>query len=294
MALLISALLFLAAMLLVLGNLLDQRRRERQVTQRLMGHMVRDNTLGNWLRMLGDSRFGQRSVSIDSETQTLLGRLGWRRTSQRSLFAACQIGMPLMMLGLVLFFQELLFPAAQNKWLAPLLGMGLGYLLPKRFLAYAANRRQKTIVVEISTFIPLLRILFESGMAVEQALRVLSNEAYKLLPELTAELRLILARVDSGLELGQELNQVATLLAVDEFTDTCVILQQLIHQGGGAMKSLLALKQLLDDRRLSRLQEYISKMSAKMSVVMMLFLFPALLIVLAGPGFTAIARAFAS
>jgi tight adherence protein C len=78
---------------------------------------------------------------------------------------------------------------------------------------------------------------------------------------------------------------------VDEFTDTCVILQQLLYQGGGAMKSLLALKQLLDDRRLTRLQEYISKMSAKMSVVMMLFLFPALLIVLAGPGFTALAKA---
>ncbi len=148
--------------------------------------------------------------------------------------------------------------------------------------------------MEISTFIPLLRILFESGMAVEQALRVLSVEAQKLLPELTSELRLILSRVDSGLELGQELNKTAVMLAVDEFTDTCVILQQLIHQGGGAMKSLLALKQLLDDRRLTRLQEYISKMSAKMSVVMMLFLFPALLIVLAGPGFTAIARAFAN
>jgi tight adherence protein C len=176
----------------------------------------------------------------------------------------------------------------------PMLAAGAGYLLPKRLLAYAAGRRQKIISVEISTFIPLLRILFESGMAVEQALRVLSIEGQKLLPELTSELRLILVRVDSGLELGQELNKAAVMLAVDEFTDTCVILQQLIQQGGGAMKSLLALKQLLDDRRLTRLQEYISKMSAKMSVVMMLFLFPALLIVLAGPGFTAITRAFAS
>jgi len=140
----------------------------------------------------------------------------------------------------------------------------------------------------------LLRILFESGMAVEQAIRVLSTQAQKLLPELTSELRLVLARVDSGLELGQELNQSANLLAVDEFNDTCVILQQLIQQGGGAMKSLLTLKQLLDDRRLTHQQEYISKMSAKMSVVMMLFLFPALLIVLGGPGFTAIARAFGS
>jgi tight adherence protein C len=178
--------------------------------------------------------------------------------------------------------------------MAPVLATCIGYLLPKRLLAAAAQRRQKQLASEISTFIPLLRILFESGMAVEQSLRVLSNEGKQLLPALTHELRLVLARVDSGLELGEELNKATRLLAVDEFTDTCVILEQLIHQGGGAMKSLLTLKQLLDDRRLTRLQEYISKLSAKMSVVMMLFLFPALLIVLAGPGFTALSHVFGS
>ncbi|ERO62609.1 type II secretion system F family protein [Pseudomonas piscis] len=294
MLLLAALLLFLGAALLLGNIVLEQRRRERQVTQRLQGHMTRDSRLGSWLRQLGESRFGQRAVSMDSETQTLLNRLGWRRANQRSLFAALQLATPLVVVCLTLFIQEVAYPNATNKWLLPMLSAGAGYLLPKRALAYFAQRRQKHIALEISTFIPLLRILFESGMAVEQALRVLSTEAQKLLPELTHELRLILARVDSGLELGHELNQTAMLLAVDEFTDTCVILQQLILQGGGAMKSLQALKQLLDDRRLTRLQEYISKMSAKMSVVMMLFLFPALLIVLAGPGFTAIARAFAS
>ncbi|WP_236182402.1 MULTISPECIES: type II secretion system F family protein [Pseudomonas] len=294
MLMLASLMLLLGALLLVGNHLLTERRRVRQVNQRLQGQLVRENRFGNWLRALGSSRFGQRSVSIDSETQTLLSRLGWRRASERSLFAACQIGTPLLTLGLGLFLKEVFFPLAPNGWLVPMIATGVGYLLPKRLLAYATARRQKIIAVEVSTFIPLLRILFESGMAVEQALRVLSIEGQKLLPELTSELRLILARVDSGLELGQELNKAAAMLAVDEFTDTCVILQQLIQQGGGAMKSLLTLKQLLDDRRLTRLQEYISKMSAKMSVVMMLLLFPALLIVLAGPGFTAITRAFAS
>ena len=294
MVYLAALMLLLGALLLVVNHLLTERRRVRQVNQRLQGHLVRENRFGSWLRALGGSKFGQRSVSIDSETQTLLNRIGWRRSSERALYAACQIGTPLLTLGLAIFLQEVFFPQADNRWIVPMLATGGGYLLPKRLLAYAATRRQKTIAVEVSTFIPLLRILFESGMAVEQALRVLSIEAQKLLPELTSELRLILTRVDSGLELGQELNKAAVMLAVDEFSDTCVILQQLIQQGGGAMKSLLALKQLLDDRRLTRLQEYISKMSAKMSVVMMLFLFPALLIVLAGPGFTAIARAFAN
>ncbi|VVP98600.1 type II secretion system F family protein [Pseudomonas fluorescens] len=289
--LMISALLLLGAALLLLSSLLEQRRRARQISRRLEGDLLRQNRFGNLLQVLGDSKVGQRSVKLDNETQALLNRLGWRSARQRSLFAACQIGAPLLLLALTLLVQSVFFPAVEKQWIAPLFALGVGYLLPKRLLVIAVGRRQKQLASEIGTFIPLLRILFESGMAVEQALRVLSHEGQALLPVLTQELRLVLARVDSGLELGEELNKATQLLAVDEFTDTCVILQQLLYQGGGAMKSLLSLKQLLDDRRLTRLQEYISKMSAKMSVVMMLFLFPALLIVLAGPGFTALAKA---
>lgn len=294
MALLACVLLLLAALVLFGGQLLENRRRDRRVAERLQGRMGGDAKLGTFMRQLGASTLAQRSVSLDNETQILLNRIGWRKASQRSLFAAFQIGLPIVFLGLTVIGQQVFFPEMDPAWIAPLFGLGIGYLLPKRVLAAAAKHRQQTIPKEISTFIPLLRILFESGMAVEQSLRVLGTEAQRLLPALTHELRLILARVDSGLELGEELGKTARLLEVDEFTDTCIILQQLIHQGGGAMKSLLALKQLLDDRRLTRLQEYISKMSAKMSVVMMVFLFPALLIVLGGPAFIGIARAMAN
>jgi tight adherence protein C len=293
-SMLLSSLLFLLASLLLFSVVLELRRRARQVVQRLDGKAPSEPRFSQWLLALGTSRLGQQSVKLDNETQTLLNRLGWRTARKRALYAAFQVGVPLLALALSVLIQELFFAQVVNRWIAPTFALCIGYLLPKRLLAAAAQRRQKKLAIEISTFIPLLRILFESGMAVEQSLRVLSGDGKQLLPTLTHELRLVLARVDSGLELGDELNKASRLLAVDEFTDTCVILQQLIHQGGGAMKSLLALKLLLDDRRLTRLQEHVSKMSAKMSVVMMLFLFPALLIVLAGPGFTALARAFAS
>ena len=292
MALVISAVLFLAALLLVLANILSGRRQQRLVTQRLQGEPSRNDKMSEWFHLLGSTRIGQRTVSLDNETQTLLNRMGWRKASQRSMFAACQIASPILLMSLTALALELFFPDTEHEWVIALLGLIIGYLLPKRILVALAKKRQERIAREVSTFIPLVRILFESGMAVEQALRVMAYDAQKLLPVLTAELRLVLARVDSGLELGEELNKASQVLAVDELTDTCLILQQLLHQGGGAMKSLQSLKQLLDDRRLTRLQEYISKMSAKMSVVMMLFLFPALLIVLAGPGFIAIAKAF--
>ncbi|MFH6568196.1 MULTISPECIES: type II secretion system F family protein [Pseudomonas] len=294
MAYLICAVLLLGAMALLLNNVIQDRLRQQRVMQRLEGDKTGPGKLSLWMRAVGNSKFGQRSVSLDNETQILLNRVGWRTASQRSLFAAFQVCTPVAFAGLVFLGHELFFPKAGNLLAVLLLALALGYLIPKRLLAYAAKQRQQEVAVEVSTFIPLLRILFESGMAVEQALRVLSQEARQLLPVLTGELRVVLARVDSGLELSQELSKTASLLEVDEFNDTCVILLQLIQQGGGAMKSLQALKELLDDRRMTRMEEYISKMSAKMSVVMMVFLFPALMIVLAGPSFVAISRAFAS
>lgn len=294
MAFLICVVLLLGAMALLINNVVQDRVSQQRVMQRLDGDKTGPGKLSLWMRAVGNSKFGQRSVSMDSETQTLLNRIGWRTASQRSLFAAFQVGTPIAFAGLVFLGYELFFPRSGNLLVVMLFSLALGYLIPKRLLAYAAKRRQQEVAIEVSTFIPLLRILFESGMAVEQALRVLSQEARHLLPVLTGELRVILARVDSGLELNQELSKTASLLDVDEFNDTCVILQQLIQQGGGAMKSLQALKELLDDRRLTRMEEYISKMSAKMSVVMMVFLFPALMIVLAGPSFVAISRAFLS
>ncbi|POF87586.1 type II secretion system F family protein [Pseudomonas putida] len=292
---LLCALCLLAGCGLLAAQLLRRLRTRLLIARRLQGQLARQERFGDWLQWLGSTGLGRRLQKLDGETQTLLDRLSWRRSRQRALFAAVQLGLPLLAVVLALLLQHGVDGVWAGHWLVlPLCALGMGYLLPKRFLAVAAARRQQRIAHEISLLIPLLRILFETGLTVEQALRVLSQEGRTLVPQISEELRLILQRVDSGLTLAGELEKTANLLAVDEFSDTCVILRQLLVQGSGALKSLLALKNLLDDRRLTRLQERVSKMSAKMSAVMMVFLFPALLIVLAGPGLTALARALGS
>ncbi|WP_460417062.1 type II secretion system F family protein [Pseudomonas sp. microsymbiont 2] len=295
MALLLSAFCLFAAFALLALQAARQLRARQRVARRLQGRLARDERLGDWLQWLGSSALGRRLQRLDGETQALLDRLGWRRSRQRALFAAMQLGLPVLSVLAALLLTHGLPAENRGHWsVLVLCALGAGYLLPKRLLAAAAARRQRKIAQEVSLLIPLLRILFETGLAVEQALRVLAHEGRSLVPNISDELRLVLQRVDSGLALGPELEKTARLLAVDEFIDTCVILQQLLAQGSGSMKSLLALKELLDDRRLTGLQERVSKMSAKMSAVMMVFLFPALLIVLAGPGFSALARALGS
>lgn len=283
--LLISALLLAMAsallLLVVVRNTLSQRT--------LASRLGTDTGRSSALARFSHDRLGRSRWQIDPEVAVLLDQVGWRRPARRAVFFVCQIGLPLVAVLLAVTL-SLVRGIEPGTLVVVLFAAGIGYLLPKRLLVMAVARRRERLAGEVSTLIPLLRMLFEVGMTVEQALRVMIGEGGEIIPELCVELRLVLARVDAGLELGEELRAMAVLLDVDEVTDCVVILEQLIRQGGGAMASLLSLKALLDDRCSTALQEKVSKLSAKMSAVMVAFLFPALLIILAGPGFIAIVQ----
>jgi len=284
--------LLLSALLLLLagGLMLYSVIREQLVARRMMARLG-GSRAGSALQHLGERSGAERLGKSDPETVILLNQLGWRSSQRRTLFFIMQIAVPLLLTLAVLFIQLNMDEPPAMPWLAPFFAFAVGYLIPKRVLAARVARRQEQLAQEVSLMIPMLRMLFDVGMTVEQALRVLAGDGQRILPQMSRELRQVLARVDAGLELGRELRDVAVLMQVDDMTDCFAILEQLVYQGGGAMASLLSLKELLDDRRMTTLQERVSKMSAKMSVVMMLFLFPALLIVLAGPGFVAIIQA---
>jgi tight adherence protein C len=286
-AMTLSAVLMTLSALFFLAAALKEQSQRRELARR-MGAQGHDGA-ANW-RQFGGRTLGQWHWNIDGEVRGLLDRYGWRKPQQRALFFALQLGAPFAAMALVALVSFLLL-GKPPVFGALLLALGLGYLVPKRVLAMAVNARQRRIALEVPVMIPLLRMFFEVGMTVEQALRVLVNEGERIVPELAKELKHPLSRVDAGLELGLELRAMAKLVDVDDLTECVGILEQLLKQGGGALASLKNLKSLLDERRMTALEEAVSKMSAKMSGVMVAFLFPALLIILAGPGFIAILKA---
>lgn len=102
MALMLSALCLFAGFVLLALQLAWQWRARQRVARRLQGRMARDERLGDWLQWLGSSPLGRRLQRLDGETQALLDRLGWRRSRQRALFAAVQLGLPLLAMIVVL------------------------------------------------------------------------------------------------------------------------------------------------------------------------------------------------
>jgi tight adherence protein C len=173
-------------------------------------------------------------------------------------------------------------------------GFALGFIVPRNLLRRLAVRRQLAIKEEMPVVLNLMRLLFDAGLSLEHTLKAISEQAKEITPELSKEFAWVLMRIQHGQERGEAMDEMAKRNDVDELTETVAMLKQAARYGGNLRESLLRYLRLLEDRRLTTLRDKVGKMSANMSIVMMLFLFPALLIFLAGPGVLALTKALSS
>jgi len=291
---LLVVILVLAAVLLGLSQSRAAGREQRLIEQRLGSGPLPSSggrRLAGLLERLGGSGLAKRLQLRDDEVRLLLEQAGWGGSTPRNIYSLTLLLCPLLLAGLAMGDSLAPKPLFESSLLPAVFAAGVGFLLPKRVLAHFAGKRRERLAAEVIVFIQLIRILFDSGLTVEQSLRVVRQEGQNIVPVLAEELETVLVHIDSGLDLAEELDLLHKRLAVSELSDCCNVLRQMVRQGGSARASLQTLKQLFEDRRLTALQEKVSKLSAKMSLVMMLLLFPALLIILAGPGFLAITKA---
>jgi tight adherence protein C len=172
-------------------------------------------------------------------------------------------------------------------------GFVAGYMLPRSSLRILAERRQRAIKEEMPIVLNLMRLLFDAGLSLEHTLKAISEQARQITPHLSGEFAWVLSRIQHGQERGEAMDEMAKRNNVDELSETVAMLKQAARYGGNLRESLLRYLRLLEDRRLTDLKDKVGKLSANMSIVMMAFLFPALLIFLAGPGMIALKGALA-
>lgn len=226
-----------------------------------------------------------------AEIETLMRQAALMEDRYRAAVYASLWVLPLtgLLLGFVIAnLQDYALPTAMS------FGFVAGFVLPRQLLRKLAARRQKAIKEEMPVVLNLMRLLFDAGLSLEHALKAISEQARDITPNLSAEFDWVLTRIRHGQERGDALDEMARRNDVDELSETVAMLKQAAKYGGNLRDSLLRYLTLMEDRRMTDLKDKVGKMSAKMSIVMVLFLFPALLIFLAGPGVVAIGKAFAS
>jgi tight adherence protein C len=222
-----------------------------------------------------------------AEVDMLVRRLGWLDERRRNLAYSSMWLLPAALGGIGLSWGLL---EGQKPLTNGLIGLIIGFLVSRRALRWAAERRQAQIRDEMPTVLNLLRMLFDSGLSLEHSLKTVAEQGMHVAPHLSQEFTAVLQRIHNGQERGDALEDMARHLDVIELTETVAILKQSARYGGNLRDSLLKYLRLLEDRRMTDLREKVSKLSAKMTIVMVAFMFPALMIFLAGPGVMSITR----
>lgn len=167
-------------------------------------------------------------------------------------------------------------------------------IVMNRVLKTRAELRQKALDDESLMLIQSTRMLWRVGLSLPKTLAILCDELRHLTPNAASELRMAVKRIDAGQAQDDALQELTSNTVAEGFREYLIILRQESTSGGRVDNSLQELYEVLQSRRKTSLQEKVSKTSANMSIVMMLFMFPSLIIVIGGPGYIAVSRALAT
>ncbi len=232
-------------------------------------------------------------VDTEGESARLLLQADLRSTESRLLWYVFQGLLPVL-IGVLVAAYWMLAETDKHRSMAIMLSLAalvFAVLLPRWILRGLAAARQRRIKAEVPMLIHLLALLFEAGLSTRQALASLIREGSGVLPEIGREFELAIRQIEAGADTPNVLKGVADSMAVDDLSTVLSVLRQVDRYGGEIREPLLETLEVLEQRRSLDLRERVNLLSGRMTVVMVLFFFPALLVFVAGPAFLALIRA---
>ncbi|SCA55711.1 Type II secretion system protein [Candidatus Terasakiella magnetica] len=177
-----------------------------------------------------------------------------------------------------------------GRMLVAIVAVLIGAYAPKIFVINQAQKRGDALQKALPDALDLMVVCAEAGLSLDMALKRVSKEMMGPNPEMAEELSL------TAMELGFLPNRADALANLNKRTNMeglrAVVgtLQQTERYGTPLAQSLRVLSQEFRTERMLRAEEKAAKLPATLTVPMILFIMPALFIVLLGP---AIIRAVA-
>ena len=133
-------------------------------------------------------------------------------------------------------------------------------------------------------------VCVEAGMGLDQALQRIGEELRAPHPALSDELHLYNLEVNAGWKRPDALRNLAARTAVDDVRALVASLIQSDRFGTSIADSLRIFSNSLRVKRRQRAEERAAKMSVKIVVPLVIFIFPAIFAVVAGPAIIGLVR----
>ncbi len=164
-----------------------------------------------------------------------------------------------------------------------LAGVTFGLFMPSYYISRRARKRQAAIAKQLSDVLDLLVVCVEAGLGLYEAIKVVGTEAERQKQEIGTELSLVSSEISAGASLGQSMRSLAERTAVDDIKPLAATLIQSEQLGAQIGPALHASSDALRTRRRLRAEEMAAKASVKILFPLVLFVLPAMIMVIVGP-----------
>jgi tight adherence protein C len=251
----------------------DQRERIQQLLERV----------GSQLKGQGHS---------EDATRTMLTHAGYRHSNAVAIYAGVRLLLAGGLAGAAALVVPVLGGSGAVAILVALYLAAMGYLLPLLLVRSKVRRRQKALQLALPDALDLLVVCVEAGLGLNQAFVRIAEEIHPV-SELTAtEFHLMNLEIRAGTPRDEALRSLFERTGVEDIRSLTTMLIQADRFGTSIANALRIHSETLRDKRRQRAEEAAAKTTIKIVFPLVLCIFPAMFVVLLGPGLIQILEAF--
>ena len=216
----------------------------------------------------------------------VLASAGFRRQGSLATLIAAKVcgGVGFLVLMWLLLQWREWFVGSTLIRSAVLLGvLVLGWRLPDFVVSRVAARRRRLIEQGMPDALDLLVVCAEAGLSLDQAIDQVSRDLQLSHPEIAEEMAITAADMRVGTDRGAALDNLVQRTRVESLRSISATLVQAIRFGTPLAESLRVLAAEMRNARLLRIEERAARLPVLLTIPLMLFILPAMFIVIGTP-----------
>lgn len=160
-----------------------------------------------------------------------------------------------------------------------------GLLLPRFFLSKRRQQLQQQCRYGFPDFMDLMVVCAEAGISMSQAIERVSRELQPTYPYFGTCLQLASLELRAGRQLTEAFEGLSLRLGIEEADNLGSLLKQSEELGTSLSEALRVYSEEMRDKRMALAEEKAHALPAKLSVPLMIFIFPMILLVILLPAY---------
>jgi tight adherence protein C len=172
-----------------------------------------------------------------------------------------------------------------HRWLFIGVAGLAGYLGPSLYIDSRIKTRKQEHQSGFPDFMDLLVVCADAGLSMEASLDRVGRELGVSYPSLTANIHMACLEIRAGRTMSEALEHLGDRLGIEEARSFATLIQQSAELGSSITDALRVYSDDMRHKRLSRAEEKAYALPAKLTVPMMICIFPVLFVVILLPVF---------